>query len=122
MSHFVTNVETYRDWMVDLLKDEYVILITARDQRWANATLKRIAQQTGWTPQEAWFNDTGISGQYAPQVKKTLLHSYVLPNHGTQMSQYLAIESNVETRRMYQSLGIRAIDCERQGQWHAIPA
>ena len=122
MATFVKSVETYRDWMVDLLRDEYVILITARDQRWANDTLRRIHQETGWTPQEAWFNDTGISGQYAPKVKKALLHSYVFPQHGMQVSQYLAIESNSETRKMYQSLGIRAIDCERQGKWHAIPA
>lgn len=122
MSQFVKSVETYRDWMVDLLRDEYVILITAREQRWANDTLKRIHQQTGWTPNEAWFNDTGISGQYAPQVKKSLLTAYVFPQHGMQMSQYLAIESNAETRKMYASIGIRAIDCERQGKWHAIPA
>lgn len=120
--YFLKEVERYRQWMVELLKDEYVILITAREQRWAKTTLQRIHKQTGWTPQEAWFNDTGIKGSDAPAVKRTLLKNYVFPEHGDTMSQYLAIESNSATREMYRSLGIRAIDCERQGKWHAIPA
>lgn len=122
MSTFVKSVETYRDWMVDLLRDEYVILITARDIRWRDETLRRIHSLTGWTPQEAWFNDTGISGQYPAQIKKSLVQQYVFPTHGSNTSQFLAIESNIETRRMYKSMGIQAIDCERQGKWHAIPA
>ena len=32
----------------------------------------------------------------------------VLPNHGDDPEQYLAIESNPSTRRMYEKLGIEA--------------
>lgn len=120
--HFISSVERYRANMVDLLRAEYVVLITARDARWAKATLRRIHEQTGWLPQEAHFNDTGLTGRDAAEVKRRLLHQYVLPEHGTNLSRYLAIESNSDTRKMYAAQGIRAIDCDRHNSWHVIPA
>lgn len=121
MWDFVRNHERYRQWMVDLLRDEYVILMTARSERWAKPTLRRIQQTTDWRPDEAWFNDTDISGGDAHKIKRHLLRAYVYPIHGTDKSRYLAIESNSRTRGMYAIEGIRAIDCERHGRWEAIP-
>ena len=34
--------ETYRQWLVDFLRDKYAILITARPQKYREATLERI--------------------------------------------------------------------------------
>ena len=119
MWEFVSSVETFRQWMVELLRDEYTIVVTARDIRWRERTLERLHEQTGWTPQEAWFNNTGISG--AAAVKQQLVSQYVLPRHGAAPGEYLAIESNYRTRQMYRALGIRAIDCERDGEWTCIP-
>jgi hypothetical protein len=122
MSEFVNFVERYRDWMVELLRHEYTVIMTARSERWAKPTLSRIYRQTGWRPQEAWFNDTNLSGSEAHRIKRHLLQTYVYPIHGRAKSRYLAIESNNRTREMYRRENIRAIDCEREGQWEAIPA
>lgn len=122
MWEFVSSVETFRQWMVELLRDEYTVIITARDIRWREHTLERLHEQTGWEPQEVWFNNTGISGAAAPAVKRQLVTQYVLPRHGATPGNYLAIESNYRTRQMYRGLGIRAIDCERESEWSCIPA
>lgn len=117
---FITFNEKFRQWLIDLLRDEYVIVITARDTRWKEATLRRILEVSGWNPQEALFNDTGIPGGEAPRIKKTLMEKYVFPKHG-EAADYLAIESNSNTRRMYAKLGVTAIDCKREGFWTEIP-
>ena len=52
--------ETYRQWVVDFLRDKYAILITARPIRYKEQTLARIFSQTNWQPQEAYFAE--ISG------------------------------------------------------------
>lgn len=117
--NFITGHEKFRLWLIDLLKNEYVIVITARDSKWKEATLTRILEQSGWNPQESFFNDTGIPGADAPNIKKALMEKYVLPVHGEKVN-YLAIESNANTRRMYKKLGIMAIDCLREGSWTEI--
>ena len=118
--NFITSEEKYRLWLIDLLRKEYVIVITARDIKWKEQTLKRIFEESGWNPQEALFNDTGISGQKAPEIKKAAMEKYVLPTHGAG-ANYLAIESNAATRSMYKKLGVKAIDCMREGSWAEIP-
>jgi hypothetical protein len=118
---FVKEVEEYRDWMVDLLRPEYVILITARNIKWGVHTLDRINSLTGWTPNEALFNDTGISGSDAPLVKRKQFLEKVLPRHGDNLGKYYAIESNPRTREMYAAIGVQAFDCEREGSWDRLP-
>jgi hypothetical protein len=117
---FITLEERFRSWLINLLKNEYVIVVTARNARWKEVTLNRIREESGWNPQEALFNDTGIPGAEAPRVKKALVEKYVFPKYG-QQANYLAIESNVNTRRMYSKIGIKAIDCLRDGAWAEIP-
>ncbi len=118
---FVKEVEEYRQWMVDLLRPEYVILITARDKTWAQPTLKRIWDTTKWSPNHAMFNDTGISGSEAPLVKKKQVLEKVFPQYGDNPAQYFAIESNMRTREMYTGLGVNVFDCEREGSWENLP-
>lgn len=120
--YFITQVESFRQHVVDLLRDEYVIIVTARDARWTRPTLKRIYKTTGWSPQEAVFNDTGISGAEAHRVKERLLLDRILPEHPEiDAGAYLAIESNFRTREMYARHGIRAVDCDRHNRWVALP-
>lgn len=118
---FIKEVETFRDWMVDLLRPEYVILITARNIKWGVPTLNRINELTNWIPNEAIFNDTGISGSEAPLVKKKQVLEKIIPRHGDDLQKYYAIESNPRTREMYSSIGINAYDCERDGAWDRLP-
>ena len=36
--NFITSEEKYRLWLIDLLREEYVIVITARDIKWKEQT------------------------------------------------------------------------------------
>lgn len=118
---FVKNHETYRQWMVDLLRPEYVVLVTARNIKWAMPTLRRIYEMTGWIPNDAMFNDTGIEGSNAPLIKQTQLERRIYPRYGDNPKQYYAIDSNTNTREMYRRMGIQAFDCERNGAWLTLP-
>lgn len=47
--------EKYRQWLVEILLNSYVILITARPVKYKQMTLERILSLTNWQPQEAYF-------------------------------------------------------------------
>ena len=119
---FVKNRENYRQWMVDLLRKEYVILITARNIKWAIPTLQRIADMTDWQPNVALFNDTKYEGKDAPKIKEHQMIHNVFETYGSDPSIYHAIESNTSTRQMYKRLGITSVhDCARFGRWKKLP-
>lgn len=93
--------ETYRQWLVDILKNEYVILITARPEKYKRMTLAKIEALTGWQAQEAFFAEI----RSYPHVKKEhLLRKYILPRVGK--DEFFGIESNPKTRAMYARYGI----------------
>lgn len=93
--------ETYRQWLVELLRNEYVILMTARPHEYKWATLERIEVLTNWQPQEAYFGEI----RSYPHVKKEqLLRRYVLPKYSP--SELFGIESNPKTRAVYERYGI----------------
>ncbi len=52
--------ETYRDWLVALLRSRYVILMTARPVKYRELTLDSIQEKTGWTPNESYFNSYNL--------------------------------------------------------------
>lgn len=93
--------ETYRQWVVELLRNEYVILMTARPHKYKWATLERIEALTNWQPQEAYFAEI----RSYPHVKKEqLLRRYVLPKYSP--TELFGIESNPKTRAVYARYGI----------------
>jgi len=95
--------ERYRQWLVELVRPYPVILISARPDRWLEATLERIKQETGWRPDTACFAPRGWWNP--PVIKEYLLHRDVFPRWG-RGSKYLAIESNLRSRAMYARFGI----------------
>lgn len=95
--------ETYRQWLVDFLRDKYAILITARPQKYREATLERIKLLTGWQPQEAYFAEISAT---PPEIKEDLLLRYIFPKHGRNGEDYFGIESNPNTRDMYKKFSI----------------
>ena len=101
--------EAYRQWLVDFLRDKYAILITARPQKYREATLERIKLLTGWQPQEAYFAEISAT---PPDIKEDLLLRYVFPKHGRNGEDYFGIESNPKTRAMYLRYSIESLRAE----------
>lgn len=101
--------ETYRQWVVDFLRDKYAILITARPIRYKEQTLARIFSQTNWQPQEAYFAEISAT---PPEIKEDLLLRYIFPKHGRNGEDYFGIESNPKTRAMYKRYDIYSVKAE----------
>ena len=101
--------ETYRRWLVDFLRDKYAILITARPQKYREATLERIKLLTDWQPQEAYFAEISAT---PPDIKEDLLLRYIFPKHGRNGKDYFGIESNPKTRAMYLRYSIESLRAE----------
>ncbi len=95
--------ETYRQWLVEILYNSYVILITARPVKYKQMTLERILALTNWQPQEAYFAEISAP---PPEIKEDLLLRYIFPKHGKNGEDFLGIESNPKTRAMYGRYGI----------------
>ena len=94
----------YEHDLVELIKDNYVILITASPYQTSFDSLKHIRENTGLEVNESYWN----FGKRPPELKKYWMEKAVIPTHGDDMSKYLAIESNKNTRAMYKKLGIEA--------------
>ena len=101
--------ETYRQWVVDFLRDKYAILITARPIRYKEQTLARIFSQTNWQPQEVYFAEISAT---PPEIKEDLLLRYIFPKHGRNGEDYFGIESNPKTRAMYLRYSIESLRAE----------
>ena len=101
--------ERYRQWLVDFLRDKCAILITARPQKYREATLERIKLLTGWQPQEAYFAEISAT---PPEIKEDLLLRYIFPKHGRNGEDYFGIESNPKTRAMYLRYSIESLRAE----------
>lgn len=98
--------EQYRQWLVEAVENHYVILMTARPEKYKVQTLQRIMRVTGWQPQKAYFNDFGVP---PPQIKQSVLERFVFEEHGSDGGLYLAIESNPRTSEMYKKFGIDSV-------------
>jgi len=96
--------QKYETELIELIKDNYVILITASPYKRSHKILRDIKEKTGFEPDESYWN---FGGQ-PPQIKKYWMENEVIPQHGEDTDKYLAIESNPATRRMYKKLGIEA--------------
>ena len=100
--------ERYRRWLLDLVRDSHVILITARPARYRERTLTRIDSLLGWKPDEAYFNEHDLM----PAVcKQEVLLTRIFPRYGKPAdgTRYYAVESNPRTAFMYAGYGIPAL-------------
>ena len=99
--------QQYEIDLINLIKDNYVILITASPYERSHKILRDIKEKTGFEPNESYWNFHRFNRQ-APKLKEFWMKNEVLPMHGDNPEQYLAIESNSRTRQMYGELGIEA--------------
>ena len=100
------EAEEYRTELLDQIKNDYVIIITARPESQKKETLLNLFRKTGWQPREAYFNDLNAD---PPVIKESILQRFVFPKHGEEPTQYFALESNPKTRGMYMDHGILAM-------------
>lgn len=114
--------ETYRLWLVDLLREHTTWLITARNADQQQATLESIRTKTGgWQPDAYYFKPVTMRYTRAAEWKRQVMFDHAFPQFGRN-AIYLALESNAETRAMYAAIGIKAVKVGYDDQWHALPA
>lgn len=94
----------YEHELVDLIIDNYVILITASPYYTSFDSLKHIEENTDLKIDESYWN----FGKRPHELKRYWLQKAVIPTHGDNPNKYLAIESNPKTRKMYSEFGIEA--------------
>lgn len=99
------EAEEYRLDLIEAVRDDYVIIITARPEHQMLQTMENIKRKTGWQPQEWYFNDIDAD---PPAFKKSALQRFVFPRHGQEGARYYAVESNPRTRAMYARCDIEA--------------
>lgn len=95
----------YEQELVNKIKDNYVILITASPDYTSSDSLKHIEENTDLKIAESYWN---FGNQRPPELKEYWLKKEVFPRHGNDSSKYLAIESNEDTREMYARFEIEA--------------
>jgi len=112
------HAERYRLWLVDLLRDKHVALVTVRHISEREETLARIAEQTnGWQPQEAHFRED--FRMKAPEWKARVFETRIAGAHDA--SKILAIESNAQVHKYYDSKKIPWAKVTGSDVWTKLP-
>ena len=70
------DAEEYRADLIDAIRDDYVIIITARPDYQMRQTMENIKRKTGWMPQEWYFNDLNAD---PPTIKESILRRFIFP-------------------------------------------
>jgi hypothetical protein len=106
-SPFLKQIENeqYRADLIESISGYSIVLITARPQKYKEATLISLRQKLDWAPEEAFFNDLGMP---PPAIKKSILERFLI----SRGDSYFGIESNPRTRSMYAKLGIESCNYE----------
>jgi hypothetical protein len=113
-----SHAEMYRLWLVDLLRDKHVALVTVRHVSERDETLDRIAAQTGgWQPQETHFRED--MRMKAPEWKGLVYERRIAPAHD--LRGVLAIESNTQVHRRYDTLGVPWVKIGTGDRWTSLP-
>ena len=99
------EAEEYRTDLIEAIRGDHVIIITARPDYQMRQTMENIKRKTGWQPAEWYFNDIDAD---PPTFKESALRRFVFPKHGQDGAIYYAVESNPKTRAMYGRYGIQA--------------
>ena len=104
------KAEEYRKDLVEVIKDNRVVIITARPSYQGSQTMENILRKTDLRPEEAYFNDLNLD---PPSIKESILKRFVFPKYGNDGKQFFAVESNPRTRAMYARYGIPAEPYDR---------
>lgn len=102
--------EEYRKDLIEAIKGDYVIIVTARPEHLKVQTMDNVMKKTGWKPEEIYFNDINAR---PPIFKKSALERFIFPKYGRNPELFYAVESNPKTRTMYATYGISAAPYEQ---------
>ena len=89
------NPQKYEKDLIELIKDNYVILITASPYKRSYKILRDIKEKTGFVPDESYWN---FGGQ-PPEVKKYWMENEIIPQHGDDTTKYLAIRIQSKNKK-----------------------
>lgn len=104
------KAEEYRKDLIEVIKNNRVVIITARPSYQGSQTMENILRKTDLRPEEAYFNDLNLD---PPSIKESILKRFVFPKYGNDGKQFFAVESNPRTRAMYARYGIPAEPYDR---------
>ena len=96
--------EEYRKDLIYALRNDLVILVTARPEHYKLRTLYNLKRKTGWNPVAAYFNSYNTT---PPICKERILREHLEKIYNKE--KMLAIESNPLTRAMYNKHNIKAV-------------
>ena len=85
------RAEDYRKDLIEAIKPNRVIIITARPSYQGRESLENIQRKTHWNPMEAYFNDLNLD---PPSIKESILERLCSPSMvrtGTCTSRWRAI-------------------------------
>jgi len=108
-SPFIEQIkrEQYRQWLVDILRGQHVILITARPEKYREPTLQSIKTKTGAEFPEAYFNGANLPPHL---YKRDTFKKFIQPMHPR--ATFVAIESNPRTIEEYKKCGIFCLNVQ----------
>ena len=100
--------EEYRTDLIDKIKKDFdlVLIITARPDCQREATMENLRKKTGWLPDGVYFNKLNLE---PPACKERALYEYVFPMFEGEDVEYFGIESNPNTRAMYEQHKIASV-------------
>lgn len=114
------RLETYRQWLVELIRPYTVLLCTVRINAYRGLTLRLINEKCHWQPHEAFFNLT--DHWRGAIVKDQYLRDHIFPKYGLpDIQPYFGIESSVHTRAMYLRHGIPSAPVPETIAWQKLP-
>ena len=90
--------------LIELIKDNYVILISSSPYKRSCKILSDLKEKTGFVPNESYWN----FGLKPPELKDYWMKEAIFKKHGSNLDQYLAIDCNTKTCSMYKDFGIEA--------------
>lgn len=96
--------DVYRKDLVSAIKDNRIFLITARTDNYADATLKKIAEDTGLKIERSFFKPYPMRYMKVHDFKKMVVQR--LFREGFKADDFYGIESNKNTRDAYKSIGV----------------
>lgn len=101
----LTKGYTYRQWLVDEIKNHYVILVSSRLEHKGAETIRHIYEETGWVPNEWHFSP---DQKFNRNLKRMFLLDRIFPKHGgpDKNQEYVAIEHDQHWRRFYAVYGV----------------